>query len=166
MKRIPITKEGLEKLKEELNHIKSVDRPQNVRAIEEARSHGDLSENAEYHAAKERQAFIDGKITELESVIGKAEVIDVDTGPADRAVFGRTVLLYNIETEEEISYQLLGPYESEPEKVENFTFDPARHTIEHRGRGKFFVMDENDEKVYGPLTDYEKEQYEDILKGE
>jgi transcription elongation factor GreA len=116
MKRIPITKEGLEKLKEELNHIKSVERPQNVRAIEEARSHGDLSENAEYHAAKERQAFLDGKIAELESVIGKAEIIEVDTGPADRAVFGRTVLLYNIETDEEISYQLLGPYESEPEK--------------------------------------------------
>ena len=116
MERIPITREGLEKLKAELNNIKGVERPQNIRAIEEARAHGDLSENAEYHAAKERQSFLDGKIAELESVIGKAEVIEVESGPTDRVVFGRTVLLYNIETDEEVSYQILGPYESEPEK--------------------------------------------------
>lgn len=115
MERIPITREGLEKLKKELKHIKSVERPENIRAIEEARAHGDLSENAEYHAAKERQSFLDGKISELESVIGKAEVIEIEDGPTDRAVFGRIVLLYNIETDEEVSYQLLGPYESDPE---------------------------------------------------
>jgi transcription elongation factor GreA len=115
MERIPITKEGLEKLKEELRHIKSVERPQNVRALKEARGHGDLNENAEYHAAKERQSFLDGKIVELESIIGKAEVIEIETGPADRVVFGRTVLLYNIDTDEEVSYQLVGPYESDPE---------------------------------------------------
>ena len=116
MERIPTTREGLDRLKEELNHIKGVERPQNIRAIKEARAHGDLNENAEYHAAKERQSFLDGKIAELESVIGKAEVIEIDQGPADRVVFGRTVLLYNIETDKEISYQLVGPYESEPEK--------------------------------------------------
>jgi transcription elongation factor GreA len=116
MERIPITREGLYRLKEELNYIKSVERPQNILAIKEARAHGDLNENAEYHAAKEKQAFLDGKIAELESVIGKAEVIEIDQGPADRVVFGRTVLVYNIETDEEISYQLVGPYESEPEK--------------------------------------------------
>jgi transcription elongation factor GreA len=115
MERIPITREGLEKLRKELKHIKSVERPENIRAIEEARAHGDLSENAEYHAAKERQSFLDGKISELESVIGKAEVIEVEGGPTDRVVFGRTVLLYNVETDEEVSYQLLGPYESDPE---------------------------------------------------
>jgi len=115
MERIPTTREGLDRLKEELNHIKSVERPQNVRAIKEARAHGDLSENAEYHAAKERQSFLDGKIAELEFVIGKAEVIEIDNGPADRVVFGRTVLLYNIDTDEETSYQLVGPYESDPE---------------------------------------------------
>ena len=116
MERVPITREGLEKLKTELDQIKRVERPQNIRAIEEARAHGDISENAEYHAAKERQSFLDGKIVELESAIGKAEVIDVDDSPTDKVVFGRTVLLYNIDTEEELSYQLLGPYESEPEK--------------------------------------------------
>ena len=116
MERVPITREGLAKLKLELENIKNVERPRNIRAIEEARAHGDLSENAEYHAAKEKQSFLEGKITELESVIGKAEVIEINEGPEDTVVFGKTVLLYNVETDEEISYQLLGPYESEPEK--------------------------------------------------
>ena len=80
MERIPITREGLERLRAELNHLEQVKRPENIRAIKEARSHGDLSENAEYHAAKERQSFLDGKISELESVIGKAEVIEVENG--------------------------------------------------------------------------------------
>ena len=116
MERIPITRAGLEKLKEELTHLERVERPANIRAIEEASSHGDLSENAEYHAAKERQSFIDGRINELRAIIGRAEVIEVDEGPRDTAVFGRTVRLYDVQTEEEIEYQLLGPYESEPEK--------------------------------------------------
>jgi transcription elongation factor GreA len=92
-----------------------VERPENIRAIEEARSHGDISENAEYHAAKERQAFIDGKISELKGTIGKSEVIEIQPGPADRIVFGKTVELYNINTDDEVTYQLLGPYESAPE---------------------------------------------------
>ena len=116
MERIPITREGLQKLKEELVRMERVERPANIRAIEEARGHGDLSENAEYHAAKERQSFIDGRINELRVTIGKAEVIDLDDGPAERVVFGRTVRLYDIQTDQELTYQLLGPYESEPEK--------------------------------------------------
>jgi transcription elongation factor GreA len=116
MERIPFTKKGLEKLKVELDHIKKVERPQNIKAIKEARAHGDLSENAEYHAAKERQSFLEGRINELESVIGQAEVIEVENGPTDRVIFGRKVLLYNIDTDEEVTYQILGPYESDPEK--------------------------------------------------
>ena len=116
MERIPITREGLDKVKAELDQLQKVEKPDNIRAIEEARAHGDLSENAEYHAAKERQSFIEGKINELERVIGKSEVIEIEDGPTDRVVFGRTVLLYNLETEEEVEYQLLGPYESDPEK--------------------------------------------------
>jgi transcription elongation factor GreA len=116
MERIPFTKEGLEKLKTELDHIKKVERPQNIKAIEEARAHGDLSENAEYHAAKERQSFLEGRINELESVTGQAEVIEVENGPTDRVIFGRKVLIYNIDTDEEVTYQILGPYESDPEK--------------------------------------------------
>ena len=116
MERIPFTKEGLEKVKEDLTRLQRVDRPENIRAIEEARAHGDLSENAEYHAAKERQSFIEGRIIELRGVIGKAEVIEVDKGSSDRAVFGNIVLLYDLKTDQEVKYQLLGPYESEPEK--------------------------------------------------
>ena len=116
MERIPITREGLERIRAELTQLESVERPQNIRAIEEARAHGDLSENAEYHAAKEKQSFIAGKITELKSAIGRSEVIDVKSGSTDRVEFGRTVLLYNIQTDDEVQYQLLGPYESEPEK--------------------------------------------------
>jgi transcription elongation factor GreA len=116
MERIPITRAGLDRLKEELSRLERVDRPANIRAIEEARGHGDLSENAEYHAAKERQGFIEAKINELRMVIGQSEVIEVDREPADRAVFGRTVLLYDIQTEGEVQYQLVGPYESEPER--------------------------------------------------
>jgi len=115
MERVPITKEGLERMKEELSHLEKVERPQNIRAINEARAHGDIAENAEYHAAKERQSFLDGKINELKAVIGRSQVIEVEKGPADRVVFGRSVLLYNLQTDEEIEYQLLGPYESEPE---------------------------------------------------
>jgi len=116
MDRLPITREGLEKLKEELTRLERVERPANIRAIEEARAHGDLSENAEYHAAKERQSFIGGKIDELRMVIGKSEVVEVDSTPADRAVFGRTVLLYDVQADKEVEYRLVGPYESAPEE--------------------------------------------------
>ena len=116
MEKMPITKEGLEKLKEELAHLEKEEKPKNIRAISEARSHGDISENAEYHAAKEKQSFLSGRINELKVAIGQAEVIDIDEGPTDRVVFGRTVLLYDIQTEEEVSYQLVGHYESAPEK--------------------------------------------------
>lgn len=116
MERFPITREGLENLKEELNRFERVDRPQNIRAIEEARGHGDLSENAEYHAAKERQSYIEGKINELRMVIGSSEVIETEAGPAERIVFGRTVVLYDLQADEELQYRLVGPYESAPEK--------------------------------------------------
>jgi transcription elongation factor GreA len=115
MKKMPITQEGLERLREELTRLETVERPMNIKAIAEARSHGDLSENAEYHAAKERQSFLEGKINELKEALGRAEVIPADDGPTDRVVFGRTVLLYDVNTEEKVSYQLVGPYESAPE---------------------------------------------------
>ncbi len=102
-------------LRDELNRLQSIERPMNIRAIEEARSHGDLSENAEYHAAKERQSFLEGKINELKDALGRADVIRIDDGPADRVVFGRTVVLYDVNTDQEISYQLVSHYESSPE---------------------------------------------------
>ncbi len=115
MEKMPITKDGLEKLKAELVQLEKFEKPNNIKAIAEARAHGDLSENAEYHAAKEKQGFIAAKINELKTAIGQAEVIDVNEGPLDRIVFGRTILLYDMEADKEITYQLVGPYESEPE---------------------------------------------------
>ena len=116
MERIPITRNGYEKLKRELNRLKSVDRPRNIKAIEEARAHGDLSENAEFHAAKERQSFIEGRISELGYKLGNADVIEPDNLPKDRAVFGCGVVLENIDTGESVEYQLVGPDESNIEK--------------------------------------------------
>lgn len=113
MKSVPITKQGYEVLKKELNRLKSVERPANIRAIEEARAHGDLSENAEFSAAKERQSLIDARMRELEYKLGHAEVIDPDTLPRDRALFGSRVVLENLDTGDEVTYQLVGPDESD-----------------------------------------------------
>jgi len=113
--KVPTTREGLEKLKQELHNILTVERPRNIKAIEEARSHGDLSENAEYHAAKERQSFLEAKINELEMAISRSEVIEIDTGQTETIIFGTTVELRNIANNQNVKYQLLGPYESDPE---------------------------------------------------
>jgi len=116
MERTPITKNGYEKLKRELTHLKSVERPQNIKAIEEARAHGDLSENAEFEAAKDRQAFIEGRIQELGYKLGTADIIEPDNLPKDRAVFGCGVVLENVDTGESVEYQLVGPDESSIEE--------------------------------------------------
>ena len=113
MDRIPVTRKGYETLKEELENLKRVERPRNIKAIEEARAHGDLSENAEFDAAKDRQGFIEGRIGELEYKLANADVINIDELPKDRAVFGNKVLLENIDTGEEVEYQLVGPDESD-----------------------------------------------------
>ncbi|RJR20311.1 MAG: transcription elongation factor GreA [Desulfobacteraceae bacterium] len=135
MDKIPFTKDGLDKLRKELNHLLSVERPANIHSIAEARSHGDLSENAEYHAAKERQSFLEGRINELQVVIGKSEVIGVDEDPPDRVVFGRTIVLYNVQTEEEVSYQLVGPYESDPENGKISVSSPLGQALIGRREG-------------------------------
>ena len=116
MERVPVTKEGYESLKEELNRLKRVERPENIKAIEEARAHGDLSENAEFAAAKDRQGFIEGRISELQYKLANADIIEPDKLNKDKAVFGCKVLLENIETGEDVKYQLVGPDESDIEK--------------------------------------------------
>lgn len=116
MEKIPITKEGYDRLKKELEHLQRVERPQNIKAIEEARAHGDLSENAEFTAAKDRQSFIAGRIGELGYKLANADIIDPDTVSKDCAVFGCTVLLENIDNEESMKYQLVGPDESSIEE--------------------------------------------------
>ena len=113
MERIPITKAGYEALQEKVRYLKAVERQAVIKAIEEARAHGDITENAEYEAAKERQAFLEGKISDLEHKIVCAEVIDPATVSTDWVVFGCTVVLENLDTEEEVQYQLVGPDESD-----------------------------------------------------
>jgi transcription elongation factor GreA len=150
MDKIPFTKDGLEKLRQELIHLQKVVRPNNIRAIEEARSHGDLSENAEYHAAKDKQSFIAGRINELKSVIARSEIIEVEEAPPDRIVFGRTVLLYNLKTDEEIAYQILGPYESDPENGKISVTSPLGQALIGKEAGE-----EVKAKTPGGIREYE-----------
>jgi len=116
LERVPVTKEGYETLKRELENLKRVERPENIKAIEEARAHGDLSENAEFAAAKDRQGFIEGRISELQYKLANADIIVPDKLNKDKAVFGCKVLLENIETGEDVEYQLVGTDESDIEK--------------------------------------------------
>ena len=116
MDRVPVTREGYEALKKELENLKRVERPKNLKAIEEARAHGDLSENAEFAAAKDRQGFIEGRIGELGFKLANADIINPDKLPKDRAAFGHKVLLENIDTGEDVAYQLVGPDESDIER--------------------------------------------------
>ncbi|MBU1140448.1 MAG: transcription elongation factor GreA [Proteobacteria bacterium] len=111
--RIPMSKAGYQNLKEELNQLEHVDRHIVVKSIETAREHGDLKENAEYHAAKERQGHIEGRIRELKDKLGRAEVIDCANVNCQRVVFGTVVILLDMDTDEEVSYQLLGPEEAD-----------------------------------------------------
>ena len=113
MKRNPITKEGFKALQEEFDHLKKVERPRIISAIEEARGHGDLSENAEYIYAKEKQSHIETRIQYLENKVGTAEIIDLTKLPDDRIVFGSKFILNNMETDEEIVYQIVGVDESD-----------------------------------------------------
>ena len=116
MNRIPVTKEGYEALKKELENLKKVERPRNLLAIEEARAHGDLSENAEFAAAKDRQGFIEGRIGELGFKLANADIINPEKLPKDKAAFGHKVLLENVDTGEDVAYQLVGPDESDIEQ--------------------------------------------------
>jgi transcription elongation factor GreA len=114
MEKIPLTRAGFDKIDAELKHLKSVERPAIIRAISEAREYGDLSENAEYHSAKEKQSFIEGRVKELEGVISLADVIDPSkfSGPVK---FGATVVLVDEDTDEEKTYLIVGEYEADIE---------------------------------------------------
>ncbi len=116
MDRIPITKEGFEALSAELKRLKSVDRPENIKAIATARAHGDLSENAEYDAAKEKQSFIQGRIGEIGYKLGNADIIDPATINKDSVRFSCKVLLENVDSEEEVEYQIVGEDEADIDK--------------------------------------------------
>jgi transcription elongation factor GreA len=111
--KIPMTPEGHARLTAELKRLKSVERPAVIKAIAAAREHGDLSENAEYHAARERQGFIEGRVMELEDKLSRAEVIDINRLSGTKVTFGARVKLVDEETEEETSYQVVGPEEAD-----------------------------------------------------
>lgn len=111
--RIPITPEGYRRLQEELDRLLKVERPRNIQAIAEARAHGDLSENAEYHAAKERQSFIEGRIQELQAKLAMVEVIDPSRINQSRVAFGARVRVLDLEADEEYSFVLVGPDETD-----------------------------------------------------
>ena len=150
LQRVPVTKEGYEALKKELEQLKRVERPENIKAIEEARAHGDLSENAEFAAAKDRQGFIEGRISELPYKIANADIIIPDQLNKDKAVFGSTVLLENIETGENVEYQLVGPDESDIEKGRISISSPLGQAILGRKPGDELTL-----QVPGGKREYE-----------
>lgn len=113
MDRYPMTGPGLAKLEEEIKRLKHEERPSIIKAIEEARAHGDLSENAEYHAAKERQSFIEGRILEVDDLIARAEVIDPSLLSGETVMFGATVVVADEDTEEETTYTIVGSHEGD-----------------------------------------------------
>ena len=116
MDKVPFTFSGLEKIKLELDNLKKIERPQIIQAISVAREHGDLKENAEYHAAKEKQAFIEGRITELEDVTSRAEVIDLTKLSGETVTFGTKIKIVDEESDQETNYQIVGPYEANLEE--------------------------------------------------
>tara|TARA_B000000475_G_C15976955_1_gene439390 strand:- start:73 stop:549 length:477 start_codon:yes stop_codon:yes gene_type:complete len=119
MSRVPLTKKGEISIKEKLSNLKFVERPQISQAIAEARAHGDLKENAEYHAAKELQGLVEAKINEIESALVNAQVIDVTEIPeTGRVVFGSTVTVYDIDNDKNVTYKIVGNLESDPDKGE------------------------------------------------
>ncbi len=111
--KIPMTQKGYEQLREELERLRKIERPKVIQAISEARGHGDLSENSEYLAAKERQGFIEGQIKELEAKLADAQVIDTSQLPSDKVVFGTTVTLLDVETKQKKQYTLVGQGEAD-----------------------------------------------------
>lgn len=134
MDKIPLTRAGFDKLDAELKHLKSVERPAIIRAISEAREHGDLSENAEYHSAKEKQSFIEGRVKELEGVISLADVIDV-AKLKGTAKFGATVALVDEDTDEEKTYQIVGEYEADIERGKLNLKSPLSRALIGKGEG-------------------------------
>ncbi|MEI9887852.1 MAG: transcription elongation factor GreA [Rhizomicrobium sp.] len=135
MERIPMTAAGYKALEEEVNQLKNIDRHEIIKAIAEARAHGDLSENAEYHAAKERQSFIEGRVMELEDQIGRAEVIDVSKLSGSTVKFGATVTLVDEDSDEKRKYQIVGDVESDVKHGRISLSSPIARALIGKGKG-------------------------------
>jgi transcription elongation factor GreA len=149
MTKIPMTADGFQRLEEELRHLKQTERPAVIRQIAEAREHGDLSENAEYHAARERQSFIEGRVAELEDKIARAEVIDVSKLSGKQIKFGATITVVDEDTDEKNSYQIVGPDEADiREKRLSITSPLARAVIGKKVGDTVEVTTPNGSKSY------------------
>ncbi len=149
--RVPMTKEGADSLRAELKHLKMEARPKVIAAIAEAREHGDLKENAEYHAAREQQGFIEGRIQEIESKISNAQIIDVASMTNNgKVIFGATVHLINIETEEEVAYQIVGEDEADIKQNKISVSSPISRALIGKNEGDEVVV-----KAPGGEIEYE-----------
>ena len=150
VERIPMSVTGSRQLREELERLERVERHEIIKAIETARAHGDLSENAEYHAAKERQGMVEGRILSLKDKLSRAEIIDCSTVRTDRVVFGTVITLFDVLTESEVTYQLLGPEEVDVKKGTISFLSPL---------GKALLGKEEDDEVVvktpGGMREYE-----------
>lgn len=150
VERIPMSLAGNRQLRDELERLERTERPEIVKAIEVARAHGDLSENAEYHAAKERQSLVEGRILELKDKLSRAEIIDCSKVSTNRAVFGTVVTLMDLTTEVEVTYQLLGPEEANVKKGSISVLSPLGQAL----LGKE-VGDEVRTKTPGGMREFE-----------
>lgn len=156
--RVPMTINGEARLREELQQLKSVERPKVIAAIADAREHGDLKENAEYHAAREQQGFIEGRIQEIEGKLGAAQVIDVTTiQNTGKVIFGVTVHLLNVETEEQVVYQIVGEDEADIKGGKISISSPIARALVGKSEGDIVAI-----RVPSGTVEYEIEQVEHL----
>ncbi len=158
MRKVPMTIDGAERLRAELNELKTVQRPKITQAIAEAREHGDLKENAEYHAAREQQSFCEGRIKEIEGKLADSEIIDIKTIPATgKVIFGTTVTLYNLDTEQSVTYQIVGEDEADVKNGKISVGSPIARAMMGKSEG-----DEITVKAPGGDVPYEIEKVEHL----
>ena len=158
MRKVPMTIDGAERLRAELNELKTVQRPKITQAIAEAREHGDLKENAEYHAAREQQSFCEGRIKEIEGKLADSEIIDIKAIPATgKVIFGTTVTLYNLDTEQSVTYQIVGEDEADVKNGKISFGSPIARAMMGKSEG-----DEITVKAPGGDVPYEIEKVEHL----
>ena len=158
MNRVPMTVEGEKSLREELNHLKTVERPRITEAIAEARAHGDLKENAEYHAAREQQGFAEGRIKEIEGKLSYAQVIDVTSIPkTGKVIFGTTVTVINCDTDDEVTYKIVGEDEANVKDGKISVTSPIARAIIGKEEGDVAVVN-----TPGGAVEYEIDTVEHI----
>lgn len=156
--RVPMTIDGEARLREELQQLKSVERPKVIEAIADAREHGDLKENAEYHAAREQQGFIEGRIQEIESKLSAAQVIDVTTiENTGKVIFGTTVHLLNVETDEQVTYKIVGEDEADIKAGKISISSPIARALVGKSEGEVVAI-----RVPSGTVEYEIEEVEHI----